>query len=200
MSDGSSLITSPSLLRRLRDAPSDQSAWREFVGRYQPQLVAWCQRWGLQAADAEDVCQNVLVRLAAKMRSLSYDPAQSFRGWLYTLARHAWSDFVSEQKKRTHVPDPTIALQSIEARADLETRLAEVFDLELLEEATARIRRRIEEKTWEAFRRTAMLGEPAATAAAALGMPIASVFKAKSNVQKLLQEELQKLESPGSEM
>jgi RNA polymerase sigma factor (sigma-70 family) len=196
MSDGSSLKTSPSLLGRLRETPDDQSAWGEFVGRYQPRLLAWCQRWGLQDADAQDVCQNVMVRLAAKLRSLSYDPAQSFRGWLYTITRHAWSDFVADRQKRANVSDAAAALQTLQAREDLEARLKDVFDLELLEEATSRIKRRIEEKTWEAFRRTAMLGESAADAAAQLSMPIASVFKAKSNVQKMLQEELQRLESP----
>ena len=136
-----------------------------------------------------------MVRLAAKLRVLAYDPAQSFRGWLYTLARHAWSDFVSDRQKRGELGDATTALHTLQAREDLEAHLAEVFDLELLEEATSRVKRRVEEKTWEAFHRTAMLGESAAAAAVVLAMPIASVFKAKSNVQKMLQEEIEKLET-----
>jgi RNA polymerase sigma-70 factor (ECF subfamily) len=198
MGEGSSLQTSPSLLGRLRDTPDDQSAWAEFVGRYRPRLLDWCRRWGLQDADAQDVCQTVMVRLAAKLRVLVYDPAQSFRGWLHTLARHAWSDFVTDRQKRAAATDATAALHSVQARDDLETRLADAFDLELLEEATARVRKRVEEKTWEAFRRTALLGETAAAAAAALGMPVASVFKAKNNVQKWLQEEVRRLDAPAA--
>lgn len=196
MTGDSSQITPPSLLGRLRETPDDQSAWGEFLRRYQPRLESWCQHWGLQDADAQDVCQNVLVRLAAKLRTLVYDPTQSFRGWLYTLARHAWFDFVSDRQKRAEALDPTAALQTLAAREDLQTRLADLFDLELLEEATGRIKRRVAEKTWEAFKRTAMLDEPAAAVAKALGMPIGSVFKAKSNVQKMLQEEVRRLESP----
>ena len=198
MNRDSSLKTSPSLLGRLRDSPDDQSAWGEFVGRYQPRLLAWGRRWGLQDSDAQEVAQNVMVRLASKLRVLSYDPSLSFRGWLYTIARNAWSDFVSDQRKRSMSADPTEVLQRLEAREDLEQRLAEVFDLELLEEATSRVKARVEEKTWEAFRRTAMLEETAAVASAALNMPIASVFKAKSNIQKLLQEEIANLERPAS--
>lgn len=196
MSRDSSVKTSPSLLARLRDSPDDQSAWGEFVGRYQPLLLAWGRRWGLQESDAQEVAQNVMVRLASKLRVLSYDPSQSFRGWLYTLARHAWSDFVSDRRKQSVTGDPTEVLQRLEARKDLEQRLADVFDLELLEEATSRVKARVEEKTWEAFRRTAMLEETAAVVSAALNMPIASVFKAKSNIQKLLQEEIANLERP----
>ena len=198
MGAASSLTTSASLLGRLRDSPDDQSAWGEFVRRYQPRLLEWCRRWGLQEADAQDVCQNVMVRLAAKLRVLVYDPSRSFRGWLRTLARHAWSDFVADRQKRIDPADVTEALQSVEARDDLETRLAEAFDMELLEEATSRVKARIEAKTWDAFRLTALLGASAAEAAAELGMPVASVFKAKSNVQKWLGEEIQRLDGPES--
>lgn len=198
MGAGSSLTTSASLLGRLRDTPDDQAAWGEFVRRYQPRLLEWCRRWGLQEADAQDVCQNVMVRLAAKLRVLVYDPSRSFRGWLRTLARHAWSDFAADRQKRIDLADATGALQSVEARDDLERRLADAFDMELLEEATSRVKQRIEAKTWEAFRITALLGSSAAEAAAELGMPVASVFKAKSNVQKWLGEEIQRLDAPES--
>jgi RNA polymerase sigma-70 factor (ECF subfamily) len=198
MSQDSSLKTSPSLLGRLRDSPDDQSAWTEFVRRYQPRLLAWCRRWGLQDSDAQEVAKNVMLRLASKLRVLSYDPSLSFRGWLHTIARHAWSDFVTDRRKQAVEGDPSDVLESAQAREDLEQRLAEVFDLELLEEATSRVKARVEEKTWEAFRRMAMLEEPAAVVSAALSMPIASVFKARSNIQKMLQEEISSLERPAS--
>ena len=198
MSQDSSLKTSPSLLGRLRDSPDDQSAWTEFVRRYQPRLLAWCRRWGLQDSDAQEVAQNVMLRLASKLRVLSYDPSLSFRGWLHTIARHAWSDFVTDRRKQAVEGDPSDVLESAQAREDLEQRLAEVFDLELLEEATSRVKARVEEKTWEAFRRMAMLEEPAAIVSAALSMPIASVFKARSNIQRMLQEEIASLERPAS--
>jgi DNA-directed RNA polymerase specialized sigma24 family protein len=67
-----------------------------------------------------------------------------------------------------------------------------------LEEAAARVKQRVEEKTWEAFRRTALLGESTTEVARELEMPVASVFKAKSNVQKKLQQTLAQLDLPGS--
>lgn len=196
MDDASALKTSVSLLRRLHAAPDDQSAWAEFVARYGPRLDEWCRRWGLQPADVQDVTQTVLLRLAVKLKQFEYDPAKSFRGWLRTLTRHAWADFVANRQKAAAVGggDATAALHTLQARDDLEARLTDVFDLELLEEASDRVRRRVAEKTWEAFRQTAMLGRLAADAAADLNMPVASVFKAKSNVQKMLQDELKRME------
>ena len=65
-----SLRTRTSLLLRLRQAPPDQDAWAEFVDRYGRQIHAWCRRWGLQEADAQDVTQTVLLRLASKLQTL----------------------------------------------------------------------------------------------------------------------------------
>jgi RNA polymerase sigma-70 factor (ECF subfamily) len=77
--------------------------------------------------------------------------------------------------------------------------MEEAFDLELLELATNRVRGRVEPHTWEAFRLTAVDGLSGAEAASRLDMPVASVFKAKSNVQKMLHEEIARLEGMGAE-
>src|SRR5262249_27845754 len=81
--------TSPTLLGRLRLDPSDQASWKTFVQRYGPKIYGWCRGWNLQDADAQDVTQNVLLKLAAKLSTFHYDPAGSFRGWLKTLTHHA---------------------------------------------------------------------------------------------------------------
>jgi RNA polymerase sigma-70 factor (ECF subfamily) len=197
MADDSVGQTRLSLLSRLRRDPEDPSAWDEFVGRYGPKIDGWCRRWGLQDADAQDVAQIVLVRLAAKMRGFVYDPARSFRAWLKTLTRHAWSDFVSDRQRAVAGSGDTgmfEILHTIEARDDLERHLEEAFDLELLQLATANVRERLAPHTWEAFHLTAVEGLSGAEAASRLGMPVASVFKAKSNVQKMLQQEIARLE------
>ena len=80
------------------------------------------------------------------------------------------------------------------ARDDLAQRLDEVFDLELLEVAAARVRGRVAGPTWDAFQLTAREDLSAAEAATRLGLPVASVFKAKSNVLKMLREELNRLD------
>jgi RNA polymerase sigma-70 factor (ECF subfamily) len=196
MTDGSPLQTSASLLGRLHD-PADRVAWGEFVRRYGPMVYRWCRHWNLQEADAQDVTQVVLVKLAEKMRTFAYDRSRSFRAYLKTLARYAWCDFL-EQHKRPGAGsgDSQVlrALETVEAGDDLVRRLNEQFDLEVLEEAQTRVRQRVEAHTWEAFRLTAVDGLSGADAAARLGLKVATVFKAKSKVQKMLQEEVAGLE------
>lgn len=196
--DDSALRTRVSLLVRLRQQPDNQAAWGEFVDRYGPLILAWCRRWRLQPADAEDVAQSVLLKLATHLRTFVYDPARRFRGFLKTITHHAWSDFIhSQQRAVPGSADSAVraTLETVEARDDLAARLEQAFDQEVLALASARVRQRIEPHTWEAFRLTALEGKSGAEAAAALGMLVGTVFKAKSKVQKLLREEIERLES-----
>jgi RNA polymerase sigma-70 factor (ECF subfamily) len=188
------------LLGRLRRDPANQAAWGEFVEHYGGKIYAWCQKWGLQEADAQDVTQNVLLKLAQKMKDFTYDPSRSFRAWLKTLTHHALSDFM-EGRPRAGLGSGDSAvgrmLDSLEARADLAQQLEQEFDREILEEAMVRVRLRVAPLTWEAFRLTALEGVSGAEAAERIPMQVGQVFVAKRRVQKMLQEEVSRLEQAG---
>src|SRR5437762_155337 len=92
--------TSASLLGRLGSNPEDGAAWSEFVLRYGPKILQWCRGWRLQQADAEDVTQDVLLRVARQMQTFRYDPSRSFRAWLRTVAYRAWCDWLEARSRR----------------------------------------------------------------------------------------------------
>jgi RNA polymerase sigma-70 factor (ECF subfamily) len=189
--------TRVTLLARLGQDPTDQGAWDEFVERYGRHIYRWCRQWKLQDADAEDVTQDILVKLARKLRAFAYDPSRSFRGWLKTVAHHAWRDFVDGRRHaQAAAGDSQVweLLQAAEAREDLVQKLEEAFDHELLEAAKVRVRLRVAPHTWEAFRLAALEGVPVSEVAERVGLQVAMVYVAKSKVQKMLQEEIQKLE------
>jgi RNA polymerase sigma-70 factor (ECF subfamily) len=201
MDSPSGSYTSPTLLGRLRQQPADQAAWAQFVERYGRRVFAWSRQGGLQEADAEDVAQMVLVRLAERMRTFAYDPSKTFRGWLRTLTRHAWSDFVQARGRGGRASGDSgaqVALHLLPARDDLVARLEGQFDQEVLEEATARVRLRIDPTSWEAFRLIAVEGLSGAETAARLGRKVAAVFKAKARVQAMLRDEVERLEGDES--
>jgi len=185
------------LLTQLRQAPSDQAGWDEFVERYGRHIYRWCRQWKLQDADAEDVTQDILLKLTQKLRAFEYDPSRSFRGWPETVAHHAWRDF--EDSRRHAQPGASDSqvqarLLTLEAREDLARKLEGAFDLELLEAAKVRVRLRVAPHTWEAFRLMALEGLPVAEVAARVHLQVAMVYVAKSKVQKMLHEEIGKLE------
>jgi RNA polymerase sigma factor (sigma-70 family) len=189
--------TRMSLLGRLRDDAAGQAAWNDFVAWYAPLIQRWCCRWKLQEADAQDVTQVVLVKLADKMRTFQYDPAKSFRAYLKTLTHYAWCDFL-ESRRRAGVGSGESqmleVLHSTPARDDLAQQLDAEFDRELLAEALARVQERVEPHTWQAFQLTAVEGQSGAAVAARLNMKVATVFKARSKVQQMLQEEIKNAE------
>jgi RNA polymerase sigma-70 factor (ECF subfamily) len=185
------------LLARLRQGPTDQAAWDEFVEWYGRHIYRWCRQWKLQDADAEDVTQDILLQLAQKLRAFTYDPSRSFRGWLKTVAHHAWRDFVDGRRPAQAAAGDDQAwelLHTVEAREDLVQKLEEAFDHELLEAAKVRVRLRVAPHTWEAFRLVALEGLPVAEVAAKVHLQVAMVYVAKSKVQKMLQEEIRDLE------
>jgi RNA polymerase sigma factor (sigma-70 family) len=198
MSQGPLPKTRSSLLDLLRTDPANQAGWDQFVDRYGPHIYRWCRAWKLQDADAKDVTQTILVKLTQKLREFDYDPSRSFRGWLKTVAHHTWRDFeVSRRHERPAGGDSGLEEQmlSLEAREDLAQKLEEAFDMELLEAAQVRVRLRVAPHTWEAFRLVALESRPAVEVAARVHMQVAMVYVAKSKVQKMLQEEIVKLEA-----
>jgi RNA polymerase sigma-70 factor (ECF subfamily) len=197
MADAPLPTTRVTLLARLRQDPADQAAWAEFVELYGPHIYRWCRQWKLQDADAEDVTQDILLKLAQKLRHFAYDASLSFRGWLKTVTHHAWRDFVDGRrptKAATGGSSVWEMMQTLEAREDLVQKLQEAFDHELLEAAKVRVQLRVAPHTWKAFCLVALEGVPVADVAAQVGMQVAMVYVAKSKVQKMLQEEIRNLE------
>src|SRR5262245_51833051 len=154
MAAGPLPTTHVTLLARLRQRPPAQAAWDAFVERYARHVYRWCRQWKLQDADAEDVTQEILAKLAQKLRAFHYDPSRSFRGWLKTVAHHAWRDFLDSRRGRATAGNSQVweLMQTLEAREVLVQKLEEAFDHELLDVAKLRVRLRVAPHTWEAFR------------------------------------------------
>jgi RNA polymerase sigma-70 factor (ECF subfamily) len=129
------------------------------------------------------------------MSGFRYDAAGSFRGWLKTIAYRAWCKFL-DGRARAGSGDSAVAavLESVAAGDDLMQRLEEECNRELLEQAMARVRLRVQPRTWEAFRLLALEEGSGSEVAAQLGMKVGAVFVAKSNVRKMIEEEISRLD------
>lgn len=185
--------TSLTLMMRIQQNPTDGSAWDEFVRLYHPMIRAWCLKWGSQATDADDVAQDVLLRLLGAMKKFQYDPSRSFRAWLKTVTQNAWHDFVRSRKQSGVAQSASMDLiaDSHDALEDLEKRMEDAFEGELLELALRHVKNRVKPATWMAFQLTALENRTGAEAAKELQMQVAHVFVAKHRVHKMLEEEIE---------
>jgi RNA polymerase sigma factor (sigma-70 family) len=189
--------TSLTLIMRVQQNPADPQAWDQFVERYHPIIRAWCLRWGSEPSDADDVAQQVLLKLLSAMKKYRHDPAPGFRGWLKTVTHNAWVDFVGA-RRRTPGQDPeglASVVDSHDALADLEERMEKAFEQELLELAMRRVEERVKPTTWEAFRLMHVENLSGAEAAERVSMPVSQVFVAKHRVLKLLKGEIRRLKA-----
>lgn len=195
MSASGNLDTSTTLLRKLRQHPPNEHAWNTFVEKYGRLIFGWARHWGLSPEDSEDLTQSVLMDLARQMSEFRYDPRLRFRGWLHTLTFRKWRRFLSD-RKRNRAGSDDIALENAstpEAHKDFLARLQVDSERELLALAKEKVRARVQPKTWEAFRLTALENLSGADAAVRLGMKVGSVFVARSKVQRMIQDEYRQL-------
>lgn len=189
--------TDISLLSRLRRSSCDETAWREFVERYGKQIFLWCENRGLQANDAEDVTQQVLIRISKYLRTFQYDSSLSFRGYLRRATENSIKDFQKQNNRREYAQGGSELMdwmKTVEARVDLLERLRGVFDIEVLEEAMARVRERVNDARWHAWYLTSIKQRNSSDVACELGMSIAVLYSAKNTIGKLVRDEVQLLE------
>lgn len=184
--------TRASLIVRLRDA-ADVAAWDEFVAIYGPLVYRLALRQGLQAADADDVVQQVFAAVAQSVHHWLEKPQRGrFRGWLLTIARNI---AIKTLTRKPHGGvgqggDPGIVtLNELAARdADVSSQFDLEFRREVYRWAAEQVRDSVAESTWNAFQLTHIEGVSIADAAKRLNLSVGNIYIARSRVISRLRE------------
>lgn len=177
--------TRPTLLLRVRDW-DDQAAWQTFVEIYQPLIVGQCRKGGLQTADAEEVCQEVLARVADSIRKFDYNPQRGrFRSWLYTVVRSLISSHVARRMRQPKASDASIGSA---AAPTTEPDWEREYVDRLFVWACQRARGDVKSNTWQAFHATVVENRPVETVAAELGMTAGAIYIARSRMIARIRE------------
>ena len=185
-----------SLLCDVRAESRRDEAWAVFHSRYRDVILGWCLRRGLPPDAAEDLTQDVLLKLFRHLPRYRHDAEKGlFRGWLTAVVNTALSNFWRGQRRRpergvggTAFLERLGGLASPEAASELSVAIedrARTTAAEVLE----RVRARLKETTWQAFYQTVVDERPAAEVAAELKLSVASVYKASYRVKQMLLEE-----------
>ena len=202
--------THVSLLCDLKEDGRRDETWAVFHSRYRGVILGWCLRRGLPPDGAEDLTQDVLLKLSRQLPQYRHDPARGrFRAWLKAVVNNALTDFWRRQR-RTRVAGAVGGTVFLKRLGDLVNpelgdaagELSGVIDdhartsaAEILE----RVRTKLKETTWQAFYQTRVEQRPAAEVAAELGLGVASVYKASYRVKQMLLEEYRHAQAPGGD-
>ncbi len=190
--------TRASLILRLKNA-DDVAAWNDFVAIYSPVIFRVACRHGFQAADAENLIQEVLLSISRALpRWLEREDRGSFRAWLLKIARNEAVDMLTRRATRPLGQDGEAAERLLGEIQDHRHDLSSQFDLEyeqvVFQWAAAQIRDSVSDATWQSFWMTHVEGLSIDKAAQQLSMRPGTVYVARGRVMSRIKEFVKQFE------
>jgi len=164
----------------------DPERWREFDSIYRPMLFAFLRKRGLNESDANDVVQEIFVKLLAKIHT--YDREKfKFRSWLFSVAHNTLIDHARRRATHQKAVDGW-AGQMLSATPTDSVRMTEewvrIHREKILEHALKTVRARTSSRVWACFEQRLLRNRPAALIAAALNIEPNAVYVNASRVLK----------------
>ena len=177
--------TRASLILRLKTR-EDGLAWEEFTQLYRPLIYRIAVSRGLQPADANDITQEVMTRVAKSIRLFDPDSSKgSFRGWLSRITRNLVIEFMRNRNRLPKTSDDTAVYRIIQSKPDPGSE-SQMFDIEyerqLFAWAAEKVEMKFEPKTWQAFWQTAVKNKPVDEVASQLKISRGAIYVARSRV------------------
>lgn len=186
--------TRASLILRLQDA-EDVAAWDEFASIYGPVVFKVATSRGFQAADAENLVQEVFMAVANSVSKwLQLDDRGSFRAWLLRIARNAAVDMITQRATRSLGRDDSEAqslLQNLPAPSELSNALDLEYERTIFHWAIKQVRQSVAEHTWNAFWLTSIEELSVEEAAAKLNTRPGNIYFARSRIMSRIKKLVQ---------
>jgi RNA polymerase sigma-70 factor (ECF subfamily) len=186
--------TSLSLLDELRTG-ENSVAWNRLVGLYSPLLHRWIARYDtLQPADVDDLVQDVLLAISREIRQFDHrGQAGSFRAWLKAILLNRLRAFWRRRANHPGAVGGSDFQRRLDELADNGSTASRMWDSEhdrhVMHQLLEHVRPRFADQTWRAFSRQVVDGAEASSVAAEMGMPLHSIYAAKSRVLAALRAE-----------
>jgi RNA polymerase sigma-70 factor (ECF subfamily) len=173
----------------------NREAWLEFAQLYRPVIYRMARRRGLQDADAQDLSQDVLIRISKAIHRWEPQAGIRFRHWLRKVASNAIVTAVT-QSTPLEIVGGSAADQILADTPEVSAAKTELYDecfRELYLRAATIVKVDVSPVTWDAFEQTVIQGRTCEEAAESLGKSLGTIYAARSRILKRLQVEVQRL-------
>lgn len=190
------LHTRLSLLERMRDG-EDADAWAAFYRQYSPLICSFVRKRGCSEPLTHDVLQETMVTLMRALPRFSYDPAKGkFRSFLLKIVHNNMVNAFRREGKYSTVDIEEGPLQRaaqedpVTPHDDLAAAWDQDWEKHLLSLALERVRSRLNDRTWDAFRRYVLNNEPVEQVCEALDLKANALYQQRNRVIRMLKEEV----------
>ncbi len=192
--------TRDSLLVQVKD-PENREAWERFAQMYRPVIYRIALARGLQDADAHDLAQQVLMRVACAIGRWEKAHEQTrFRNWLSRITRNAILNALTRRPKDRALGGSSVQ-DLLEEVPDCDEGTDELIAMEYRRElylrASELVRPMVTSETWEAFQRTVVEGHEIEDVANDLGKSVGAIYSCRSRVMLRLREAVREMEEVG---
>jgi RNA polymerase sigma-70 factor (ECF subfamily) len=188
--------TRQTLLARLKQSARDESSWQEFEAVYRNYVYGLARGMNLSHHDAEDVLQQVLLKVWNKLSSFEHEGGTGkFRGWLKTTTRNTVLNHLDKRQRATR-REQSAAVELV-SEADTDAIAEREWRVTLANLAWQKVREEIP----DVQRRIVELdldGVSRAEIAAELSLPLNTVSVYKRRATARLQQEIRWLDSQWS--
>ena len=185
--------TPKTLLRKIAEYANgdDAAEWARFVELYTPVIRQFVSaREGVREADADDVVQEIFVRLVNVLRAGIYRPEKGrFRAYLGTMVRRLLLDRHRRAIARgageiVSADDVELLSETPDAAEVVDMRLREARHAAAVEHVLSRTM--LDDRTVAAYREYALEGRPAAEVAARHGITVNALRQIKYRVGRMI--------------
>jgi len=160
----------------------DEEAFVALIERWRPQVFRWAAALSLDEDEAEDITQEVFVRVHQKLST--YSGTGSFEGWLYRITRRSLLRMrrVSSRRARLAPSHPTTSIYVTDPGARVDRQRAVELIRSVAEQLPLRQR--------EVFVLCDLDGRTSTEVAAILGIKDvtarANLFKARASIRRTI--------------
>ena len=174
--------TSKTLLDKI--ASGDEISWDEFYQKYSPIVKAIAQFKGLNAADADDICQQVMMQFFKQSKTFKFDPnIAKFRTYFGLIVNSKICSYFRGSKE-----NPTDDMEWIPVDAETETLFMDEWRKTVLKEAEQELKQRVSPETFQAYELYAIQNRPVKKVAEYLDCSENQVYQAKKRCFAMMRE------------
>lgn len=172
--------TNPTLLERVQNG--DEISWNEFYCRYAPVIRCVGASFNFNGEECDDLVQMVMLKFFGAAKRYVYRNGEvKFRTYFARIVKSQAIDYI-----RRNARQKELRVELDEAIEPFEAVFMDEWRKAVFSDALDELRRRVDERTYQAFEMYGLQNRPASQVAEVLEMPVDRLYVVKTRCADIL--------------